>query len=154
MGPLSAPSAAAGRLRLLSCLCSDGAQDIGAADNADNASVAQHRYAFDAVGGEQPGDFADLRFFADGDYRSRHDVVRPPLRRAEAPKEIGAERFALCEQGQPPVSAGLAIRLVAAKEVAFAYHADRRSGPIHDGRRADTIVAEDLCNLGLSASQD
>jgi hypothetical protein len=146
IGQQSAPSA--GARRLLSWLCSDGAQDIGAADNAHNASVAQHRCAFDAVSGEQPSDFADLHFFADGDYRSGHDVVRPPLRGAEAPEEIGAERFALCEQSQPPVSAGLAIHLVAANEVALAYHADRRSGLIHDGHCANTIVAEDFCNFG------
>ena len=59
---------------------SQGAEQIGAADNTGNAPVANDRHPLDAMGGEEARYLVDLRFLAHCDDRRRHDVARRPLR--------------------------------------------------------------------------
>src|ERR1700730_6127651 len=144
IGQQSAALAAVGRLRLL---CGKSPDEIGAADAPDDPAVAEPRYAPSAGGGQQPRDLIYLRFLANRDHRCCHDVAGLAFRGAQAREKIGVEHLPLCEQSQPPVSASLAIRLVAADKVTFADHADWYTGLAYNRYCADPVLAEDLRDL-------
>src|SRR5215471_9560150 len=125
----------------------ESSDEIGAADDADDAAIAEHRHALYAVGGQHPCDLRDLGLLTDRDHRRRHYIACTPLRRTQAREKIGVEHLAFREHGQPPVATSLAFRFVAADEVALADHADGGAVRVDYGHRADPMVAEDLCDL-------
>src|SRR5215467_14550372 len=83
-------AAAAGRLRLS---LGEAMDEIGAADDTDHPAFAQHRHAFDAVGGQQTRDLVDLGLLVDRDYRRCHDIACSPFRGAEGCEKIGVKRL-------------------------------------------------------------
>ena len=111
--PSIPPSSSQTCLCLFKFLCCNRAKEIGSADNADNAPVAQHRYTLNPMGDQQAADFGKLCIFDNANNRSRHNIVRALFQSAETTKKIGVKRFPFREQSQPPVTARLAIRLVA-----------------------------------------
>src|SRR5579859_26275 len=52
----------------------DGVDDIAATDNANQPTVAYHGHALDFALGEECGNIADGRLFADGCHVAAHDV--------------------------------------------------------------------------------
>ena len=57
----------------------EAAQQVGAADDADELAVAHDRHALDVIGGQHMRDLAHRRALARGDDRRRHDVAHAPV---------------------------------------------------------------------------
>src|SRR3974377_2142925 len=123
------------------------AQQVLAAHDADDAALAEHGDSLDPVGFEQARDPRRIRVLADGDDRARHDVPRDTLRGTQGGQEFGAEGSIFRQQRQPPVPSLVAFRVVAADEIALAYHPDERARLVQHRNRADMVLEQEPGNV-------
>ena len=124
-----------------------GAQQVGAAHNADQPVVQNHGNALDAVDRQQAGDLGDLRVGRHGDDRAGHHVPGTVAGTFEAGEIVGVQALALGDQGEPPVAPARARVVLAPDDVAFADHADRATGLVDHGCRADAALEQDAGDL-------
>lgn len=130
---------------------SEPAQQVRAADDADDATVTDHGDTLDAMGRQQARDFADCGFLGDRHHRRRHDLARCALGRAQVREIIGVELGRVGEERQPPIASGCGsqpgeiTRLVSGRE-------NRRRGVARRFLSADQIaLAQDVMTAKVAA---
>jgi hypothetical protein len=142
---------------MMTVLTHNRSQQILAADDSDHLPVPHHGHALDPVGGQHTRDLAGIGVLADADDRPRHDVARDAIGGTQAGKEIGAQRFAFRQQGEPPLTPRIVFRLVAADQVALADHADCRAAIVENRDRADVVLKQkpsDVRNRRICGRRD
>src|SRR5215831_19146950 len=78
---------------------SEGLDQVGAADDADELAVFDNRHALDPLALEEGGNLRQRGFFVDGNYASRHDLADSLAVRL---REFLGERAGPGQRLQPP----------------------------------------------------
>jgi hypothetical protein len=109
-------------------------EQIGAADDADQPTVSEHRQPLDPPPMQESGDLIGRRVGCDENQRRAHDVAHPKLDGFGRRRREGDPR----EHLQPPFAA--VVFRAAAKQIAVADHADWLACGVHDWRSANASL--------------
>jgi len=119
-----------------------GSHEIGAANDADHAALAQHRSPLDPLRRQDLGNLDQIGGVGDGDHRRGHDLAGGPVLALDMGHELLAQLFAFGQHAQPPVAPLVTLGFIARQQIAFAHHADQRARVVDHRHGADPVLEQ------------
>jgi hypothetical protein len=120
------------------------AQQISAADDANERTVAQHRHALDPMPLHQAHDLGERRVLRDADDVAGHNFADP----AGIGSHIVARQPARHQQVEPARALPCRTELAAAQQIAFGQDADEPRLAVDHWQTADAVIKHQPEGLG------